>query len=488
MNASTKWLGIKKVCKDHQAKLVCLLETKVKVDNCGAIFENFISDWKYVHNGEVDNTIQIWLGWDPSFLNVEEIQKTKQFIHAKVSIWGTVVSFLCTVVYAQNTVAGRKDLWEDVGRLASAIATPWAVLGCFNVIRNHNEKIGGDPIRFEAIDDFNTFIEDSGLIDLKWKGEAMTWNNRQSGDARICCKLDRVMVNLAWMDVFRTSEAVFHPPGLSDHSPIVVAVLDEANFGPKPFRFFEAWIGRDGFDDMAAQAELHQSQCNLRDHPDDPNLVSLETQAKVKLWEALAIEEKFLKEKSRVKHIQLGDGNNSFFHKSMLCRQNRSHILEITGEGGDIVKDPSRIKDEAVSFYKKLFGSDLVDGGCFPNSVPLQNGFSLSQQGSLIGRVSNKEIMEVVCAMKNSKAPGPDGFRAAFFKHSWDVVGEDLTLAVKWFFSKSCLPSSINDIFISLIPKTGDVVSDSQSAFIKGRSIVDNILVFHDVVRGIEQK
>ncbi|XP_043697449.1 uncharacterized protein LOC122648282, partial [Telopea speciosissima] len=402
MNALTKRLGIKKVCKDHQAKLVCLLETKVKADNCGAIFDNFIPDWKYVHNGEIDNTIRIWLGWDPSCFNVEEIQKTKQFINAKVSIMGTAGSFLCTIVYALNTVAERKDLWEDVGSLASAIATPWAVLGDFNVIRNHNEKIGGDPVRFEAIDDFNTFIEDSGLIDLKWKGEAMTWNNRQSGDARICCKLDRVMVNLAWMDVFRTSEAIFHPPGLSDHSPVVVAVLDEVNFGPKPFRFFEAWIGRARFDDMvrkgweqpvslllnpilrfaarlrnvkkelkkwnkecigdvfvavkAARSELYQTQCNLRDHPDDPNLVLLETQAKVK--------------------------------------QNRKHILEIKGEGGEIVKDPSQIKDEAVSFYKKLFGSDSVDGGCFPNSVPLQNGLSLSQQGSLIGMVSNKEIME----------------------------------------------------------------------------------------------
>ncbi|XP_043696949.1 uncharacterized protein LOC122647653 [Telopea speciosissima] len=290
MNASTKRLGIKKVCKDHQAKLVCLLETKVKVDNCGAIFDNFILDWKYVHNGEIDNTIRIWLGSDPSFFNVEEIQKTKQFIHAKVSIMGTAGSFLCTIVYALNTVVGQKDLWEDVGSLASAIATLWAILGDFNVIRNHNEKIGGDPVRFEAIDDFNTFIEDSGLIDLKWKGEAMTWNNRQSGDARIRCKLDRVMVNLAWMDVFITSEAIFHPPGLSDHSPVVVVVLDEVNFDPKPF------------------------------------------------W------------------------------------QNRKHILEIKGEGGEIVKDPSQIKDEAVSFYKKLFGSDSVDGGCFPNSVPLQNG------------------------------------------------------------------------------------------------------------------
>ncbi|XP_043696737.1 uncharacterized protein LOC122647384, partial [Telopea speciosissima] len=483
MNASTKRLEIKKVCKDYQAKLVCLLETKVKVDNCAAVFDKFLLDWKYLHNGEAGNTIRIWLGWDPNVLDVEEIQKSKQFIHAKVSVIGTSVSFLYTAVYALNNLVGQKVLWEDVGSLARAIASPWAVQGDFNVIRIQMEKIGGESVRFEAMEDFNSFIDDAGLIDLKWKGEAMTWNNRQIGDARICCKLDRVMVNLAWMDVFRSSEATFHPPGLSDHSPVVVAVLDEANFGPNPFRFFEAWIGREGFDDVvrkgwgkpvslslnpilrfsarlrnvktelrkwnkecigdvflmvkATKADLHHTQCQLGKHPDDPDLVLLETQAKKKLWETLSTEEKFLKEKSK----------------------HRKHILEIQGEGGDIVKDPSQIKEEAISFNKKLFGTDSADNGFLPSSVPLQHGLSLAQQESLIGRVSNKEIMEVVFAMKNSRAPGPDGFGAAFFKHSWDVVGEDLTLAVKWFFSKTGLPSSINATFISLIPKTGDVSS-----------------------------
>ncbi|XP_043697017.1 uncharacterized protein LOC122647758, partial [Telopea speciosissima] len=358
MNASTKRLGIKKVCKDHQAKLVCLLETKVKVDNCGAIFDNFIPDWKYVHNGEIDNTIRIWLGWDPSCFNVEEIQKTKQFIHAKVSIMGTTGSFLCTVVYALNTVAGRKDLWEDVGSLASAIATPWAVLGDFNVIRNHNEKIGGDPVRFEAIDDFNTFIEDSWLIDLKWKGEAMTWNNRQSGDARICCFLKLGLVELGLMIWFGRAGNSLLACVLN---PILRFAARLRNIKKELKKWNKECIGDVFVAVKVAQAELYQTQCNLRDHPDDPNLVLLETQAKVKLWEALVIEEMFLKEKSRVKHIQLGDGNNSFFHKSMICRQNRKHILEIKGEGGEIVKDPSQIKDEAVSFYKKLFGSDSVD-------------------------------------------------------------------------------------------------------------------------------
>ncbi|XP_043696901.1 uncharacterized protein LOC122647612 [Telopea speciosissima] len=244
---------------------------------------------------------------------------------------------------------GRRELWRDLGSIANSILDPWAVLGDFNVVRYQHEKIGGDSIRQEAVDEFNSFIDDSGLVDLKWKGEFLTWNNRQDGDARICCKLDSVMVNLAWIDVLRSSEVDFLPPGLSDHSPMVLTIFDDANFDPKPFRFFEAWIGRNGFDDTvlkgweqpvsmtlnpilrfaawlrnvkkelrkwnkecvgdvfaavkAASADLNQIQCNLGAHPDDPNLVFLETQAKVKLWEALAVEEKFLKEKSMVKHI-----------------------------------------------------------------------------------------------------------------------------------------------------------------------------------------
>ncbi|XP_043687599.1 uncharacterized protein LOC122638815 [Telopea speciosissima] len=427
-------------------------------------------------------------GWDSAVFKVEEIQKSSQFIHLRVITLGSSLTFFCTAVYASNSVEERRELWRDVLGFASSISSPWMALGDFNIVRQQSEKFGGDIVRQEAIDDFNSFIFDTGLVDLEWKGELFTWNNRQGGSSRVCCKLDRAMVNLNWLDVLRSSEATFLPPGLSDHSPAVVSIFDGVNFGRKPFRFFEAWIGREGFDEVVAKgwespvdmklnptlrfaARLRnvKIQTNLAARPTDSNLVTLETAAKKKLWEALSIEEKFLKEKSRITNIQLGD-----------------------------------------------------DVGFFPEFIPLQHGLDSMQQISLIGKVSNKEIKEVVFAMKNSKAPGPDGFGAAFFKHAWEVVGEDLTLAVKWFFSKSIVPSSINATFICLIPKTdstssfagyrpialcnlfykiitkilsnrlqgvvGKVVSDNQSAFIKGRSIVDNILVCHDVVRGIEQK
>ncbi|XP_043697107.1 uncharacterized protein LOC122647867, partial [Telopea speciosissima] len=489
-------MEIKKVCKDHEVNLVGLFETKVKLDNCASIFDSFLTGWKYLHNGDLDNSIQIWLGWDPNFYDVVLVQKSKQFIHAKVSIVGTSVFFFCTVVYALNSVVARKELWEDVGAIASAIINPWVVLGDFNVIRSNSEKIGGDPVRIEAMDDFNSFIDGAGLLDLKWKGEALTWNNRQVGDARICCKLDRVLVNLAWMDVFRSSDATFYPPGLSDHSPVVVAVVDKADFGPKPFRFFEAWIGRHGYDEVVRQG--WEQPMNLALNPILKFAARLRNVKEgLRSWNKECVGDVFLAVKEAEAEAEL----------FQIQRQHRKHILEIQGENGDIVKNPSQIKEEAISFYKKLFGTDSADCGFFPSSIPLKHGLSQAHQESLTRRISNKEIMEVVFAFKNSKAPGPDGFGAAFYKHSWEIVGEDLTLAVKWFFMKSYLPSSVNATFISLIPKTGDVtsfagyrpialcnlfykiitkvlsnrlqgvigqvVSDCQSAFIKGRSRLD---------------
>ncbi|XP_043697301.1 uncharacterized protein LOC122648107 [Telopea speciosissima] len=503
MNAPTKKHGVRKVILDNNAKLAILLETKVKTENCAAVFDSFISNWKYLHNGEVGSTARIWVGWDSAVLKVEEILKSDQFIHLKVTTLGSSLSYLCTAVYASNSVEERRVLWRDVTSFGSSISGPWIALGDFNIVRQQSLQ-----------------------------------------------------------------KLLFCSPGLSDHSPAVISILDGVNFGPKPFRFFEAWIGREGFDEVVAKGwdstvnmklnpilrfaarlknvktelkkwnkdsigdvflavkeaslDLAQIQISLAAHPNDLNLVSLETAAKKKLWAALNTEEKFLKEKSRVKNIQLGDGNNSFFHKSMVCRQNRNHILEVYNAENEVIKDPNLIKEEAISFYMNLFGANVEDVGFFPETVPLQHSLDLVQQNSLIGQVSNKEIREVVFSMKNSKAPGPDGFGAAFFKHAWEVVGEDLTLAVKWFFLKSSMPTSINATFISLIPKTdntssftgyrpialcnlfykiitkvlsnrlqgvvGKVVSDNQSAFIKGRSIVDNILVCHDVVRGIEQK
>ncbi|KAL4348632.1 hypothetical protein GQ457_17G001490 [Hibiscus cannabinus] len=117
-----------------------------------------------------------------------------------------------------------------------------------------------------------------------------------------------------------------------------------------------------------------------------------------------------------------------------------------------------------------------------------------------------------------NKAPGPDGYTSWFFRRAWDIVGADFTAAVRYFFTSSTLLPAFNATSITLVPKIANacsakdyrpisccsviykaitkilverlnvvlpsLISPIQSAFIKGRSIVDNTLLVQELVKG----
>ena len=109
------------------------------------------------------------------------------------------------------------------------------------------------------------------------------------------------------------------------------------------------------------------------------------------------------------------------------------------------------------------------------------------------------------------KASGLDGMPPLFYQNFWDLVRGDVIHDVLIFLNSGTLPNSLNHTFITLIPKTKNpenvteyrpislcnvlykifskvlanrlkrvlpqIISEHQSAFIKGRLIIDNILV-----------
>jgi hypothetical protein len=128
------------------------------------------------------------------------------------------------------------------------------------------------------------------------------------------------------------------------------------------------------------------------------------------------------------------------------------------------------------------------------------------------------EIKEAIDDMPADKAPGPDGFSVSFFRSCWDIIKDDLIRAINAFSELSAsnfhiintanivlLPKkdgaeSITDFRpISLIhvvpkiiakamarrlsPKMNDIVSHSQSAFIKSRTIHDNFMYVRNTAR-----
>ncbi|XP_050222573.1 uncharacterized protein LOC126672662 [Mercurialis annua] len=82
----------------------------------------------------------------------------------------------------------------------------------------------------------------------------------------------------------------------------------------------------------------------------------------------------------------------------------------------------------------------------------------------------DKEIRAAMFGINGDKAPWPDGFGSAFFKKSWSIIGKDIIQAN--FFSE-----------FRLIMILGKIISASQSGFVTGKNIFDNILLTHELVR-----
>ena len=149
-------------------------------------------------------------------------------------------------MYGFNDEDGRKGLWKNLMEIARKIqCLPWIVAGDFNDVLEQNERIG-KRVNRRLSEDFKNCVGHCGLTDLKFSMNYYTWNNKRELEERICCKLDRALVNQQWMEDFSNSEAIFLPEGQFDHSPILISV------------FIKMRQGRRGHFDTTKCGSLHQ--------------------------------------------------------------------------------------------------------------------------------------------------------------------------------------------------------------------------------------
>ncbi|XP_075085042.1 uncharacterized protein LOC107815716 [Nicotiana tabacum] len=210
---------------------------------------------------------------------------------------------------------------------------------------------------------------------------------------------------------------------------------------------------------------LAEIQVQTRDPNEQVVLAEMEKEFKMQLEKWISIDESILKQKSRVKWLHLGDSNNAYFFACMKNRVAQNQIRRLNTLDGNIAHTEREVETEILKFYQSLLGSAAT---CLP-TVQLdifQEGNRLirDRQLQLIAPMTAEKIFNALMDIDDQTAPRCDDFNAYFFKIIWQVITKRM---------KALMP---------------ELVNNSQSVFVLGTVITDNIILGHELVKGYGRK
>lgn len=181
-------------------------------------------------------------------MSVSLVFSSAQMIGLSVESLAEHKQFFVSLNYGLNLARERVSLWNDLRALFLQLGnSAWVLMGDFNVVRSPDERIVGfDEV---AASDFNNCLDEICMHNMVTKGYWFMWTNKRGGLGDNKSRLDRVLVNDGWLDLFRDSEVVGHAPGVSDHCALVLTVVPN-RYKACPFRLFNFWMADSRFGDL----------------------------------------------------------------------------------------------------------------------------------------------------------------------------------------------------------------------------------------------
>ncbi|XP_075097852.1 uncharacterized protein LOC142175172 [Nicotiana tabacum] len=352
---------------------------------------------------------------------------------------------------------------------------PWLVRGDFNVIWDEEEKFGGLLVSLNEIDDFRHCINTCNLFDLGFKGSIFTWWNGRVEEDCIFKRLDRCLANVEFQQKFPGIEVQHLSKTGSDHSPIFLKCDIETPPIKKHFNFLNFWVEHATFKDVVKEnwsADFSANPFILFNHKlkklkkalslwskatfgdifqkiasmeevvmvhevefeANPTGMNRERLHKVQaeLIKCLALEEKYWQQKTGMTWFKEGDRNTKFFHAQ--------------------IEEEQQIAEEAIKFYEEQFTEEATPSS-FDIVEHVPNLINTEQNAELIKQPAKEEVKMAVLGLKG------------------DSTGGQMVIS-----------RVVHERLVKFLPS---LISEEQAGFVKGRNIVENILLTQEIVTDI---
>ncbi|XP_074288582.1 uncharacterized protein LOC141613738 [Silene latifolia] len=187
---------------------------------------------------------------------------------------------------------------------------------------------------------------------------------------------------------------------------------------------------------------------HLAKDPNNSVLVDQEIELLSEVRSLTAARDSFLQQKAKIHWTKEGDQNTALFHGAIKKRYMVNKVIQIEDQQGKLCQDSQSIQAAFLDYYMDLLGSTKETENVRMDILNRGNLCTQEHWSTLKKPVTNEEIKQVFFETPIDKSPGPDG--------------------------------------LSLI--LPEIIHENQGAFIRGRFILENVLIFQDIVKMYNRK
>lgn len=539
LNAQAKQDVVKAFVHKVGASIVCLQETKLATvtdrNILSILGQNFVQSYAFLPASGTRGGII--LACNANLFSLSEAVQGQFSLSATITMFEEGLQWSITVVYSPQLEADKIAFLAEIEAMSSFMKPAWLLIGDFNLIYKVSDK-NNDRLNRRMMQRFKGLIDKIEVKELHLPGRRFTWAG--AGQNPTQTKIDRAFVIPDWDIMFSNASLQPLSSSTSDHAALFL-IGNEMRGKPPNSRFEAFWLKIPGFLEVVedswnrpllaanplailyiklkrlardlkrwnrqnvgdiklqlavANEVVFQLDVAQETRPLSDDECVLRSNLKARILGLAVLNKIQIRQRSRLTWLKEGDVNSKFFHIKENSRRRKNFIQTLQTQNGIAVSAQEKA-DTLFRFFSDRLGTPSQRQSCLNWATLNFPSFDLDDQED---DITEEELKHPVFSVPSEKAPGPDGYIGAFFKHAWEIIKEDLLLAAKSFMALNTNQlKKLNTAYICLLPKKrrsgwtkllanrlaprlNELVSQNQSAFVRKRAIHDNFLFVQNLV------